>query len=274
MILKHLGETIDIHTGGEDHIFPHHEDEIAEAEALTGEPLARYWVHVRFLKLSGKKMAPREGGFIRVSDLAEKGFHPLAFRYLCLQAQFTSSIEFTWEAMQAAQEGWERLQNVVSRLREVGVAGRTSEPVPSDIRQQLDDLDRHFDEALEDNLGTPRALAVLSELLVLANTVLSKQPQSVATLNAIHEQLMHFNEVLALLPVAGAGSAATDLPAPERTWLIAELTKRRELRDSGDYDGADKVRHAIERKGFELSDTKEGVRWLKKATGQRGLYKI
>ena len=269
MILKHLAETIDIHIGGEDHIFPHHEDEIAEAEGVTGKPLANYWIHVRFLKLDGKKMAKREGSFLRLVDLQTKGFHPMAFRYLVLSAQFNSPMQFSWEALEAAQEGWERLRDVVARLRDFPAVGSTSGAVPREVQAELGELKIRFVEAINDNLGTPRALAVQSDVLVFANKLMAQKQQVYPALNAVLELLLDFDKVLGLIPLG-----QDFLPDTERTELEQLLRKREQLRHAKKYKEADAARDKVLAMGYELNDTPQGIEWLKKATGQHGIFRV
>ncbi|MFH0831003.1 MAG: cysteine--tRNA ligase, partial [Parcubacteria group bacterium] len=267
MILKHLGTTVDIHTGGEDHIFPHHENEIAEASAATGKPLARYWMHVRHLLMDGKKMSKREGTFIRLDDLITKGFHPLAFRFMVLGAHYRARLNFTWSALEAAQEGWMRLVDCVARLREAQVHAQNKTPAPKKLGQQLKKLGKAFATALDDDLGTPRALSVLSELVGLTNSYLSGQ-SSLAILNALLEHFLAFDKVLGLLPLEETAPLASD-----QLQKINELLKQRlNLRAQKKFAQADQIRKKLLELGFEIQDTPEGTRWVKKTTGQSGRF--
>jgi cysteinyl-tRNA synthetase len=265
MIIKHLGETIDIHTAGEDNIFPHNEDEIAEASAVTGKPLARYWLHTRHLFVDGEKMAKSKGSFLRLADLAKKNIHPLAFRYLVLGAHFSAHLNFTWQAMQAAQEGWQRIQEVASRLRESqGIPAKGK--ADAALQRTVKELRLRFTEALEDNLNTPKALAIVSELISMANTTL-RQKNAQADTATLLETLLFFDQALGLLPV----TSEPELSTAEKTTLIEQLKKRAALRAAKNFRESDAVRDELLEKGFEIQDAAEGVRWSKKATGQRGV---
>jgi cysteinyl-tRNA synthetase len=266
MILKHLGETIDIHTGGEDHIFPHHEDEIAEAQAATGKPLARFWMHVRHLFVDSKRMAKRDGTFLRLQDLVTKGYQPLAFRFLALSAHYVTRLNFTWEALDAATQGWTRVTQVVSQLREqlTHATGKTT--TTSSLKRQIDELLLRFNNALDDNLGTPQALAVLSELVNLSNKVLSTRATPMADINLLLETFLEMDRVLAILPQVPASSLEDD----ELAWLKKKIDQRTQLRKKGSFKQADAIRKEIIERGIDIEDRTGGVRYFKKATGQSG----
>ena len=267
MIIKHLGESIDIHTGGEDNIFPHHEDEIAETEPVTGKPLAKYWLHTRHLFVDGKKMAKREGNFVRLRDVVAQDFNPLALRYLFLGAHFSAHLNFTWEALRAANEGWQRLQEVVAKLREnlqQNPTGRTN----SGLVTKLEEITLRYDAALDDNLGTPQALAVLSDLIALANSELDKKSPT-ADLQALLEKFLEFDQILGLMPQ----KPDDFLPENELAQLAELLRERAKARASQDFIRSDELRGELAVLGFDIQDTDQGVRWIKKATGQRGLFK-
>jgi cysteinyl-tRNA synthetase len=270
MILKHLGETIDIHTGGEDHIFPHHEDEIAEAQGATGKPLARFWMHVRHLFVDSKRMAKREGTFLRLEDLVAKGYQPLAFRFLALSAHYGTRLNFTWEALDAATEGWTRVTQTVSQLRERLAAASGKTTATSSLTRQIKELMLRFNNALDDNLGTPQALAVLSELVSLSNTVLSTDRVSIADINLLLETFLEMDRTLAILPSAPAAPLDED----ELIWLKKKLDERTRLRTNGSYKEADAIRKEIAAHGIDIEDRTKSVRYLKKATGQSGVVEL
>src|SRR5437870_8922406 len=152
MSMKYLGETFDIHSGGEDHLFPHHECEIAQSEAATGKPFVRYWVHVRFLRVDSEKMAKSKGGFLTLDDVVAWGYDPLAFRLLALGAGYRNGLDFTREGMNAAQSRLERWRRTVAAAY-AATRGRVAEPEGEHI------ITREVREALADELNTPKALA-------------------------------------------------------------------------------------------------------------------
>ncbi len=267
MILKHLGESIDVHTGGEDNIFPHHEDEIAETEPLTGKPLAKYWLHTRHLFVDGKKMSKRDGTFVRIKDVQEKSYDPLALRFLFLGAHFSAHLNFTWAAMKAAQEGWLRIVEVVAKIREALPEATAIKANPA-LTKQLKEIALRFDSALDNNLSTPEALAVLADLVTLANTTLTKKPAQ-SDLQAILERFIDFDSILGLLPIA----PATPLSPADLKLLEGLLKERAIARKSQDFARSDELRGKLALAGFEIQDVAEGVRWRKTKTGQRGLHR-
>ena len=266
MILKHLGDTIDIHTGGEDHIFPHHEDEIAEAQAATGKPLAHTWMHARHLFVDGKRMAKRAGTFVRVADIKKRGFHPLAFRFLVLGTHYRSRLNFTWQSMQAAQEGWLRYVETVRKLREAQTTTRAEGPVPKDVATRLKRIAADFNAAMQDDLATPRALAHVSELIGVSNVHLSGNA-SLATINALLEHLLSMEEILGLVPLT-----QDQLGDEEQERLYSLLQQRADLRAQKKYDAADEVRDTLQQQGFELQEQDQTIRWTKVDSGLSGTF--
>src|SRR5258705_1128254 len=164
MSMKYLGETFDLHSGGEDHLFPHHECEIAQSEAATGKPFVDYWVQVRFLRLDSEKMAKSKGGFLTLDDVAGWGYDPLAFRLLALGAGYRNGLDFTREGMNAAQSRLERWRRTI-RAAYAATNSRGAEPEGEHA------VTREFRDALADDLNTPRALAAAEKALALPAVV-------------------------------------------------------------------------------------------------------
>lgn len=226
MSMKYLGETIDIHTGGVDHISVHHPNEIAQSEGVTGKQFVRYWMHVNFLQIEGKKMSKSLGNFYTIEDVLKKGFDPLALRYFYLTAQYRSEQNFTWEALAAAQQGLESLR------RQAHASGRTA--LSAEKLEKVDAFRQRFDDALANDLNTPQALAVVWEMVKSNIPTEDKQ-----------DALRDFDEVLGLR----LGQVA-HIPKE-----IEELKKKREeLRTEGKFDEADEIREQIEKKGFSVED--------------------
>ncbi|MFO0702556.1 MAG: cysteine--tRNA ligase [Candidatus Andersenbacteria bacterium] len=267
MIRTHLGESIDLHTGGEDNIFPHHEGEIAEVEPLTGKPLAHEWLHTRHLLVDGKKMAKRDGNVFRLADVVARGYSPLAFRYLVLQSHYSSHLNFTWEALAAAAEGWRALQSTYGKLLRPR-AGLASGKVSSELATKLKQLDEKFFAALDGNLDTPGALSVLSELAGEVNRQLSNEKATSGDLTALRETLDSFDEVLGvLLPEAERvhGKALTGLTTKLKQYLAAKAAK--------DFAKVDALRAQLKTAGFSVQDQKDGgVAWTSEKTGDAGFY--
>src|SRR5881397_1767308 len=163
MSMKYLGETFDLHSGGEDHLFPHHECEIAQSEAATGKPFVRYWAHVRFLRVDNERMAKSKGGFFTLDDISGWGYDPLAFRLLALGTGYRKSLDFTRAAMDQAQRRLERWRRVVAEAY-AATGGRVTEPEPDyGVR-------KGFNDALADDFNTPKALAAAEMALNLAGS--------------------------------------------------------------------------------------------------------
>jgi cysteinyl-tRNA synthetase len=237
MSMKYLGDRFDIHTGGIDLKFPHHEDEIAQSEGVTGHPVVSIWMHGEFLTLADAKMAKSAGNVIRVSDLPEKGFEPLAFRYLALTAHYRSKLDFTEEAMTAATSGLRRLRRAVGEGAGDGVDVDLSAEPMAGYRAR-------FVEAISEDLGLPAALAV-------AHSVASADDLAPPQRRAL---LLDFDRVLGLSLDAPAEPDAGELPEG-----AADLLERRATaRADRDFATSDHLRDELAAMGVEVRDTPEG----------------
>jgi len=274
MILTHFGPTIDIHTGGQDNIFPHHEDEIAEAKAATGKPLARYWMHTKHLLVNQQKMSKRNKTFITLKDLEKKGFNPLAFRFLVLGAHYASSLNFTWKAQAAAQEGWDRIYNFERSLRRSAVLlskkDKIKERMPKVFAATIEALRKQFYEHINNDLATPEALAILSKLVNFGNTEMRKSNFSLIKQESLLELLLDFDEILVILP---RDEAIPPLPEALEKKIITAINKRTVLKKNKKYAEADKVREKLAKIGITLKDSAEGTFFEKKKTNQTGFVK-
>jgi cysteinyl-tRNA synthetase len=249
--MKYLGETFDLHSGGEDHLFPHHECEIAQSEAATGKPFVHYWVHVRFLRVDSEKMAKSKGGFVTLDDVADWGYDPLAFRLLALGAGYRNGLDFTRDGMNAAQSRLERWRRTV-RAAYAATQGRFAEPEGEHA------ITREFREALADDLNTPKALAAAEKALALAAMVDADERERALWM------LFDMDRVLGLSLRDAA--AATDALNTEEQALFDE---REIARKSGDYARSDALRRELlERFGIQVKDTKDGTRWER--VGRKG----
>jgi cysteinyl-tRNA synthetase len=244
MSMKYLGETFDLHSGGEDHLFPHHECEIAQSEAATGKPFVNYWVHVRFLRVDSEKMAKSKGGFFTLDDVVGWGFDPLAFRLLALGAGYRNGLDFTRDGMGAAQSRLERWRRTI-RAAYAATKGRTAEPEGEHA------ITREFRGALEDDLNTPRALAAAEKALGFAAIADVDEQERALWM------LFDMDRVLGL-SLKDAAIAKDELSAEER----AVFDQREEARKRGDYAKSDALRkELLERFGIQVKDTKDGTRW-------------
>jgi cysteinyl-tRNA synthetase len=236
MSMKYLGETIDIHTGGVDHIKVHHTNEIAQSEATTGHQFVRYWMHSEFLLLEGQKMSKSLGNIVTISDLEAEGYDPLAYRYLLLTSKYRSLLNFTWSGLKSAQK---TLENIRAKLA----------AYPNDGELIVIEVER-FEEALNDDLDTPTALAILHRVL--------KGRYSDADKKAT---IQWFDRVLKLdLETADEIRDGDQVP-PEVSEL---LTLRNQYRSRKMWKEADEIRSKIEESGYEVLDLPEGSSLKKK----------
>ena len=242
MSMAYLGETFDVHSGGEDHLFPHHECEIAQSEAATGKPFVRYWTHTHFLRMDSAKMAKSAGGFFRLDDLIARGHDPLAFRMLALGVTYRKGLDFTWEALAEAER---RLDGWRTQLREATQAGGAPRTRATD-----DPIRIAFAEAIGDDLNTPRAIAQAEAALKLVN---STDP---ASRDRGLGLLYDMDRVLGL----GLEASATRIDALDEGDKRL-FDERLAARKAGDYKRSDELRAALEARGIRVKDTKDGARW-------------
>lgn len=246
MSMKYLGETLDIHTGGEDHVWVHHPNEIAQSEGATGKKFVRYWMHGAFLvvgKLSvdeddeERRMGKSEGNFLRLQTLIDKGYDPLAYRYLCFSAHYRAKLKFTWESMDAAASGYESLKDFAARAKQIG---GEEQPWVAEHRKK-------FEEAIADDLNMPQALAAVNELIREADR--RKE-------YGVLEALYRFDEVLGL-NLRESAEKATIADAE-----IDNLIKEREnARAEKNWQRADELRNQLAEMGIVLEDTPSGTLW-------------
>lgn len=246
MSMKYLGETLDIHTGGEDHIWVHHPNEIAQSEGATGKPFVRYWMHGAFLVV-GKtgddndetRMGKSEGNFLRLQTLLDRGYDPLAYRYLCFQAHYRAKLKFTWESLDAAASGYNSLLNFLSRAEQIG----------GDENDWVQEYRTRFFDAVADDLNIPQAMGVLGELIKEA-----ERRHDYGVRNAIYD----FDRILGLNLMEQSVSATVvdaDIDA-----LIQERLEARRLKN---WARADEIRSQLAGQGIILEDTKDGTLWHK-----------
>jgi cysteinyl-tRNA synthetase len=233
MSIHHLGERFDLHTGGVDNIFPHHEDEIAQSEAALGHPVVGCWLHTQHLLVDGVKMAKSSGNTYTLADLRKHGFEPLAFRYLCLTVQHRHRLNFTFASLRAAAAGLRGLREAAFLMGRDGGAGETG---------ATDEWRRWFWDAVEDDLGVAQALGVTWEMLS------SDLPPA-----ARGRLLLEFDEVLGL-DLAGVAASGQAIPEPVRVLVERREDRRRE----GDFAAADGLREKIRAAVYEVRDTRRG----------------
>ncbi len=251
MSIKYLGDTFDIHTGGEDLVFPHHEDEIAQSEAATGQKFTNYWVHGGYLLVDDEKMSRSRGNVYTISDIEKKKIDPLAFRYLTLTIHYKSKMNFTFEALEAAQTALNNLREIVSQYDAPKIA-RLQSPKRSDGGQGCAEYEERFLEAINDDLNIPKALGIAWEL------VKSDYPAS-----ARAESLFKFDKILGLdLENAKNYIRKEEEIIPQK---VMELVgQREELRKKKRFHLADQMRNKIKKMGYEIQDNDDGSMTIKK----------
>lgn len=267
MAKEYLGATIDLHAGGEDLIFPHHECEIAQAESLTGQPFARYWVHTRFLQVEGEKMSKRKGNFFTVRDLIApepegRGIDPLALRLALISGQYRKPFNFTFDNLKAASRHVQRLRDVMGVVEK---AAARDTPGDAFLAPRLEAL---YDKALAamcDDLNTPDAIAAVLEGVKLLNGVGTNL--NGASARSAQAWLGKVNALLGI--VAPSARATQPAAAPETTDPLAEkvealLRERNEARAARDYARSDAIRDELAEMGIEVMDTADGARWRRK----------
>ncbi|MCL4843388.1 MAG: cysteine--tRNA ligase [Bryobacteraceae bacterium] len=254
MAMKYLGETIDIHTGGVDLVFPHHENEIAQSEAFTGRRFVRYWLHAEHLMVEGQKMSKSLGNFFTLRDILERGYSPEAIRYLLLSAPYRKQLNFTFDGLKAAATSIDRLRNFQIRLDNT----RFTSGVNEEFETRTANARQAFDSGLDDDLNTADALAAIFEFIRDANTAMDAGHFLQGNLDTARGLLAYFDSVFDVLRPSVQEGALSD---SEIESLIAERTAAKKARD---FARADAIRAQLLEQGVILEDTRDGVRWKRK----------
>lgn len=253
MSKKYLGDEIDIHAGGEDLIFPHHENEIAQSEAANGKPFAHYWMHNAFLNIDNRKMSKSAGNFFTVRDIISK-YDPQVLRFFMLSAHYRSPLNFSAELMEAAKNGLERILTAVSNLNFLLSKAEDREMTEEEkkLLEEAKVYTTRFDEAMDDDFNTADAIAAIFELVKFINTNTNGE-SSKAYLSALHEQIRELSDVCGLIVDQKEEMLDADIEK-----LIEE---RQAARKAKDFARADAIRGELLEKGIVLEDTREGVKW-------------
>ncbi|MBI4519232.1 MAG: cysteine--tRNA ligase [Gemmatimonadetes bacterium] len=257
MSLTELGDTLDLHLGGEDLIFPHHEDEIAQSEGATGKPFVRYWLHVKHLIVNDQKMSKSLGNVLTVRDLLERGIEPAAIRHQLLSAHYRRELNFTLEGLDASTRAIQRLLDFQQRLERLDpAASAPASGVGRAAHQALTD----FRNALDNDLNTAEAFAALFVFVAEANAALDRAQGSTTQeeRTAALEALSWMDRVLGLLAVA---RRSRDVDAATRDWLLERIEQRARARQQRDFKTADSIRDELAQRGFVLEDHAGGTRW-------------
>ncbi len=253
MAKKYLGEEIDIHAGGEDLIFPHHENEIAQSECCNGKPFARYWLHNAFLNIDNRKMSKSLGNFFTVREISEK-YDLQVLRFFMLNAHYRSPLNFSAEIMESAKNSLERILTAADRLKELadkaegtGLNGREKE-----LLEQIKEYRNKFEAAMDDDLNTADAIAAVFELVKFANTECGEE-NSKEYLQTVRE------EIVSLCDILGLKAERREEVLDEE--IEALIEKRQEARKARNFKLADEIRDQLLAQGIILEDTREGVKW-------------
>ena len=253
MSKRYLGDSIDIHAGGEDLVFPHHENEIAQSEAANGAPFAKYWMHNAFLNIDNKTMSKSLGNFFTVRDISEK-YDLQVLRFFMLSAHYRSPLNFSADLMEAAKNGLNRIVTCASNLSYL-LENTKTENITSEEETLLEEAKKYvalFDEAMDDDFNTADAISVIFELVKFANTN-AKEDSSKAFLQAILDEMVMLSDICGLIIVKKEEMLDADIEA-----LIQE---RQNARKEKNFQRADEIRDELLAKGIILEDTREGVKW-------------
>ena len=251
MAMKYLGDTLDIHTGGVDLTFPHHENEIAQAEGISGKQFVRFWLHAEHLSIDAQKMSKSLGNFYTLRDLLKQGFAPEAIRYLLASVPYRKKLNFTFEGLQAAAHSIDRLRNYELRLKTDKFAEGSNPAMEERTHKAI----AAFEEALDDDLNTAEALGAVFEYIRDTNTAMDAGDFLAGNAAGALAFLARFDAVFDVLkPSAKEGGLSDE----EVETLIAERTSAKKARN---FSRADEIRAELSAKGIVIEDTKEGVRW-------------
>jgi cysteinyl-tRNA synthetase len=252
MSMKYLGETFDIHCGGVDNMFPHHENEIAQSEAATGKKFVDYWLHNEHLLVEGKKMAKRLGNFYTLRDLLAKGYDPVAIRYLLMSTHYRQQFNFTFEGLDSAKSAVDRLRNFVRRLHDVDGGGDSKGKVATLTAK----LEACFGGSMDEDLDIGTALASLFDFVREINNLLDSKMISKSEASEVGGLMMMLDEVLGIIGKVEVEEALT-------ADIDAMVQKREAARKAKNWKEADEIRSQLKAMGIVLEDTAQGVRWHK-----------
>ena len=256
MSITELGETLDIHMGGEDLVFPHHENEIAQSEGVTGKTFARHWVHVKHLIVEGAKMSKSLGNTITVRQLLDEGVEPAALRHQLMSAQYRRELNFTREGLDGSAAAIQRLLDFDARLDE---EQGDAEVDDGNLSGAAAEAIEGFRAAMDDDLNTAEAMAALFVFVNRANSLLDgPTPPSPMDLVAAREALHSMDAVLGLLSVAREGRL---VDKDVESWIESLISERKAARELRDFQRADEIRDELAERGIVLEDSSTGTRW-------------
>jgi cysteinyl-tRNA synthetase len=250
MAMKYLGETLDIHCGGIDLIFPHHEDEIAQSEGATGQPFSRFWCHGEFLLTEGSKMAKRIGNVATVQDLRDQNVSAAAFRHFVFSTHYRKQLNMSGDAIEASMEGVRRIGDFAQRLADA----RSATP---ELEKIAEEADAEATNALFDDLNAPAALGTLFTFVRRANAELDRSGIDRRALEKARQVFTRINSVLDVVP------DPTEADPEVARWAEEKIAARKEARAARDFARADAIRGELEGRGIAIEDTPHGTKWKK-----------
>jgi len=251
MSIKYLGKSIDIHTGGEDNIFPHHENEIAQSEALNNEQFVKYWMHKRYFLVDGKKMSKSGGNFYKLEDLEKLGFNPIDFRFLIIQSHYRSQVNFSKNGLKQAHESLERIKDFLLRLKSID-----NNKENQDIEKIIQATKETFENHMDNDLDTPQALASLFELINQMNKLIDQEAIGQNNAKSISEFILNIDKILGLKLNEDKNISK------DRKSKIKELIAERGIaRKNKNWSKADEIRDELLKLGAEIKDTGKGTTW-------------
>ena len=281
MSMAALGDTLDLHAGGEDLMFPHHENEIAQSEALTGKPFARFWMHARFLLVEGEKMSKSSGNFFTPRDLILKGYKPSSIRYLLTSVPYRNQLNFTFDGLRQAAASVERLRNFRQRLTE----GSFPEGEDAELRKLAEETSSRMKAALEDDLNTAQAQAAIFEMVRAANVAMDGGQMRKANAEPFLAVLNQFDEIFAVLhdddaakirsiiewakasgrkDISPEALAAAGASGPSDEAVAGKIAEMEQARKAKNFVLSDKLRAELAADGIVVEITKDGIRWKRK----------
>ncbi|MBR2191492.1 MAG: cysteine--tRNA ligase, partial [Eubacterium sp.] len=258
MAKKYLGDEIDIHAGGEDLIFPHHENEIAQSECANGVPFAKYWMHNAFLNINNKKMSKSLGNFFTVRDISEK-YDLQVLRFFMLSAHYRSPLNFSDDLMESAKNGLDRILTAAEKLRDVITSGK-DEPLTDEEREIVNgasEFVKKFEEAMDDDNNTANAIAAVFYLVKYSNSNVSSD-NTKQFAEAMYEILTELTDVLGII------LEKEEEAQGDEDYINEMIEKRAQAKKDKDFALADQIRDELLEKGIVLEDTREGTKWSRK----------
>ncbi len=266
MAMRYLGSTLDIHAGGIDLVFPHHENEIAQSESITGRPFARFWLHSEHLHIESQKMSKSLGNFYTLRDLLNLGHQPETIRYLLASVPYRKKLNFTFDGLKAAARSIERLRDFELRLATTKFGPGRNEQLAERSREAI----RHFEESMDDDLNTAEALAAVFEYVRTVNTAIDEgqfheeNRWEAAKVLEVFDRVFDVLKRSEIIPALKVDSLSADQPSLTDRQIEALIEERTEAKKSRNFQRSDEIRKELGEQGIILEDTRDGVRWKRK----------